>query len=175
MCVYSGLPNYRSRQAPAEEVRAAVPAAGHVQVPGDQGAARAHTGRGHVDQEDPGGRRHGAARCAHHVAVLPQQRVRPRQPVGRGRRRAHRPGGRVRAAHRRHVRRLLVVRATGGRRVPAERLQGVLQEPDGRHEGHVQETVKRHARRPRKSATHGRCLRSFSIFLFFSPRKRTRK
>lgn len=142
MCVHSGLPNYRSRQAPAEEVRAAVPAAGHVQVPGDQSAARAHTGRGHADQEDPGGRRHGAARGAHHAAVLPQQRVRPRQPAGRGRRRARRPGGRVRAAHRRHVRRLLVVRATSGRRVPAERLQGVLQEPDGRREGRVQETVK---------------------------------
>lgn len=137
---YSGLPNYRSREtpSPAQEVRAAVPAVGHVQVSGDQGAARAHTGGRHADQEDDGARRHGAAHRADHVALLPEPQrpgLRPREPDSRGRGRPDRTGCRVRAAHRRHVGRLLVVRATGRRDSVQQRLQGLQQEPVGRHEG----------------------------------------
>lgn len=146
-CFYSGLPNYRSRQAPAQEVRAAVSAAGHVQVLGDQSAAGAHPGGRDDHQEDAGAGRHGATHAADDAAVLPKPQLpglRVREPDGRGLGGPGWPGRGVRAPHlRRHVRRLFHVRAAVGRRVPAEqRVQGLLQEPDGRHEGDVPAAVK---------------------------------
>lgn len=139
--VHSDLPNYRSGKAhlqPAQEVRAAVPTAGHVQVPGDQGAAGAHTGirGGHQENDDPG--RDGATHPVDHVAVLPEPQLswlRRRELDGRRSGRANRTGGRVRPAHRRHVGRLFHVRATGVRVSAERRLPGLLQEPDGRREG----------------------------------------
>lgn len=163
-CFYSGLPNYRSRQAPAQEVRAAVPDVGHVQVSADQGAAGAHPGVRHDHQEDAGAGRHGAAHRADDAAVLPEPQLpglRLRQPDGRGHSRSGRSGRGVRAAHRRHVGRLFHVRAAVGRRVPAEqRVQGLLQEPDGRDESHVPSAeVKDHRRRREQQRPAGPCRR----------------
>lgn len=169
-CVHSGLPNYRPGQAPTEKIRVVVPATGHVQVPHHQGAAAAHTGHGDDDQENARAVRDGAAHRVHHVAVLPeQQRVRVRQPDGRGPDRPGRAGGRIRAAHSRHVRRLLVVRATGGGRVPAEHwLQGLLQEPDGRHEGRVQEAAMIDAKTvTRALVAHACSVQSSAVVLYF--------
>jgi len=73
---HSGLPNYRSKQAPTQEVRTAVSTAGHVQVPGNQSAAGTYTDGCHDHQEDDGARRHGTAHPADYVTVLSKSQLR---------------------------------------------------------------------------------------------------
>jgi len=73
---HSGLPNYRSSQAPTQEVCSAVPIAGDVQVSGDQNAVGANIGGRHDHQEDAGAWRHGTAHCIDHVTVLPEPQLR---------------------------------------------------------------------------------------------------